>query len=999
MSMMKDKLIALLVCAAVLCPAAASARPSLEDDYRQAMELYEAGMFERAETLFGRVHSATGDVLARGYEVLCSVRLQERGYQPRVEDYAALHPESKLLPQIHFYHALNLFDARDYSGAALEFSRVGVKSLYGDQMAEFRFKEAYSRFELGELDRASDGFEAAEKMPHSDFTAPSRYFLGYILYTRKAFGEASRWFELAAKDPRFTEISNHYLLECRFMQKDYRYVVDNGVPGFDETPEERRPHLARLISESYLALGDKEKARDYYGKITKSRNDMDRDDFFYAGSLLYATEDFKGAIDNYSLMASRTDSIGQIANYQLGYSHIKTGNKVAAMEAFKSASALGFNPDIQEDAHFNYAKLAFDLNHSPAVFNDYLAKFSDKKKGDRIYSYIALANLYNHNYSAAVEAYSNIDLLDEDQKANYMRANYLRANQLIESGSWRDAVPLLRAASFYSDKRSTFNQLSKYWLAESYFRSGQYDKAIEEYTALYNNSALDGKPEGGLIPYNLAYCHFQREEFDKAARWFDSYLQGRSPAEGEDAAVRRADCDFLRKDYQAAIKEYEKALGRFPFSGNLYPSYQAGLAYGLTGNIGKKIELLSKALTAKPTADYYSEAMYELGRAYVSAERNDEAMDCFKKLKGATKDKSISARALIELGMISRNMSEYNQALSYYKQVVDQMPGTEFASDALLAIESIYQSEGRTDEFLDYADKAGLNKDKSDSEKEEMYFNAAEQMYLAGNHTKALSLFQGFIDRFPDGELVSHASFYIAECHRSLGSKELACDWYAKALEKDNGSSFAEIAMLNFSKLSYDLEHYKEAYGGYSSLLSDAKIENNRHTARVGMMMSAFKDGDFSNALSCAGRVKDDSKSAEAEIRRADWVVAKSHLAMGDRDEAFRVFKELSSDPSTDEGAEAAYMLVQDAYDQGDFASVEAKVYKFSDTAGGQTYWLAKSFIVLGDAFAEQDNLVQAKATFESILNGYVPETGPADDVLDNVKMRLGKLKNLMDQQ
>ena len=50
---------------------------------------------------------------------------------------------------------------------------------------------------------------------------------------------------------------------------------------------------------------------------------------------------------------------------------------------------------------------------------------------------------------------------------------------------------------------------------------------------------------------------------------------------------------------------------------------------------------------------------------------------------------------------------------------------------------------------------------------------------------------------------------------------------------------------------------------------------------------------------------------------------------------------------------------------------------------------------MLGDAFAEQDNLAQAKATFESIASGYEP-TGPEDDVLDAVRMRLEKLSQMM---
>lgn len=104
-----------------------------------------------------------------------------------------------------------------------------------------------------------------------------------------------------------------------------------------------------------------------------------------------------------------------------------------------------------------------------------------------------------------------------------------------------------------------------------------------------------------------------------------------------------------------------------------------------------KIGALSKALEARPSVEYYSDAMFELGRAYVAAGRNDDAVSAFTKLRSSTNDKTIVARSLIELGMISRNMSEYDRSLDYYKQVITEMPGTEYAQDALLAIESIYQ--------------------------------------------------------------------------------------------------------------------------------------------------------------------------------------------------------------------------------------------------------------------------------------------------------------------
>ena len=61
-------------------------------------------------------------------------------------------------------------------------------------------------------------------------------------------------------------------------------------------------------------------------------------------------------------------------------------------------------------------------------------------------------------------------------------------------------------------------------------------------------------------------------------------------------------------------------------------------------------------------------------------------------------------------------------------------------------------------------------------------------------------------------------------------------------------------------------------------------------------------------------------------------------------------------------------------------------------------YWLAKSFIVLGDSFAERGELEQAKATFESVRDRYSP-SGNDDDVLDAVDMRLKRLEPMIDGQ
>jgi TolA-binding protein len=115
------------------------------------------------------------------------------------------------------------------------------------------------------------------------------------------------------------------------------------------------------------------------------------------------------------------------------------------------------------------------------------------------------------------------------------------------------------------------------------------------------------------------------------------------------------------------------------------------------------------------------------------------------------------------------------------------------------------------------------------------------------------------------------------------------------------------------------------------------------------------------------------------------------------REEALEILRKLSEEKSDAYGAEAAYMLILDAYDRGEFQEVEDKVYAFSDSASGQTYWLAKSFVVLGDSFADRGEFKQAKATFESIKEGYAGSSED-DDVLEAVNMRLSKIEAVMNE-
>ena len=979
---------AVLLAACLTLPSAALRADETSREMRRALDLYENGMYERARTIFD---SFGDDPLAEGYSVLCAIRTGSDDYPVLLEDYLTRHQGSSLAPTIHYRYALRLFEEGSYEAAAEEFALVDYSDIPTGDRASATFKKGYCAWEEGDFAAARGFFTSVVKMPYSDCTAPSRFYLGLMDYEAGEFERALGNFEVSVTDARFEEVSRYYITDCRFNLKDYDYVLDEGVALFENSSYGRRERLARMISEAYLVRGDNENARKYYDSL--SRSDMSRSDYFYAGSLLYSVGEYQGAIDNFLAMGERADSLGQIASYHLAGSYLNVRNNVAAMDAFKDAAAVDYDPVITEDAYFNYAKLAFDLNKDTSGFAGYIDRYSTTTKGDQIYSYMALAALYDKDYESAVAAYDNIDELSPDMLSNYTKANFLRASQLIDSGSWSDAIPCLRAAAYYLPTDDRLSQLDRYWLAEAYYRTEKYGQSASIWTELYNASALNGRSEGALLPYNVAYSNYREARYTEAARWFDIYNATGSILYREDALTRRADCDFVQRRYKDAIDSYQKVLDEFQSPNSVYPYYRQSLCYGLTGNKKKKAEVLSAVMNASPAAEMYPEAMYELGSTYMDLRDNDSALNTFHHLRAHTSDSTWAARSLVGLGMASRNKGDYDKSLEYYKKVVSMMPGSEYADESLSAIESIYQTRGEPEKYLEYVEQNRLDASKSDADRARMYFNTAEQVFLAGNYSQALNLLNRYVSEYPAGENIEEATYYLAETHKSLGGREKACEYYAAVMNMGGTGAFAEGARLGFAEQSYKLERWSDAYQGYAALLSTAKLEANQVTARTGMMRSAYRGKDWQNAIAATYAVKTDEHSDDALRLEADYIKAKSYMATSRRVEALDMFEDIASaHPGTPEGAEARVITIQDCYDKGDFEAVEQAVYDFSANAGDQSYWLAKAYVLLGDSFYARDLKQQAKATWESILEGYEP-FGATDDVPDNVRAKLSQFE------
>ena len=103
----------------------------------------------------------------------------------------------------------------------------------------------------------------------------------------------------------------------------------------------------------------------------------------------------------------------------------------------------------------------------------------------------------------------------------------------------------------------------------------------------------------------------------------------------------------------------------------------------------RKIESLNK-IVELGKGEYVDEAMYELGRTYISLEKYAEASKVLKNFTALYVESPNYIVALTDLGLISQNLGNEADALSYYKKVVALQPNSLAAKDAMTGIRVIY---------------------------------------------------------------------------------------------------------------------------------------------------------------------------------------------------------------------------------------------------------------------------------------------------------------------
>ena len=964
--------------------------------YDSGVELFRAEQFLPAQKEFEKAWGFLGvenDIFAEEidfYLAACAAENGDADAEQRLTAFLAKYPSTIYANNVHLTLG-NRYQAEGRYAEALEqYTHVDPSKLAAAGRSEFYFNRGYAYFSNEDYATAIREFDL---VGNDRIYGPSAvYYKAYIDYENNNLPAARQGFESLSNNRQYAPIIPFYILHIDFKSKDYRSVVNNGPAVLQSATSERKAETLRVIGESWYHLENYGEALRYLEAYAAEHPDLTREEQYMTGYAAYMTGDFGKAVNYLGKVAVGEDVLAQNASFHIGSASLRMGDKQRAKQAFSLAMRLDGDPAVKEEAMFNYAKLEAELggifNQSIETINQFLAEFPNSPHLDEARGYLMAAYLNNKNYSAAYDAVTKIKNPDNETKAALQKIAYYRGLEYFMDSDYENARQMLdvAAANRYSAK---YNALTKFWQAEVYYRQGQYLRAIPLYQD-YIVLSPKGDRENTLANYNLAYCYFNQKNLREAKTWFDRFL-GAYPENDElkaDTYNRLGDIDYLNRNYAGAIKNYDLAITTGSVEAD-YARFQRAMALGLSQGNTQKVTALQQIINSG-SSEYTDAAMYELGSTYRKQEQFSQASSTLQSFIQKYPDSPYFLNALIDLGLINQNMGKNDEAMRYYKQVVDQYPNSSQAKDAMLGIQNLYMDSGDPQGYFSYAERAGMETNVSAIERDSLTFHVAERIQLAGDARRSLPLMQTYLSQFPQGNYVANATYYVADSQMQLGETDEALAGFEQVIDM-KFSPFTLAALQKSASLNYQKANYRNAAEQYRRLSELATVRGTVEQALLGYIRSMDKLEQPHETIMAANYVLGSAFAGEEVKLETQYALGRAYLAQNDKEQALDAFRKVAANMKTRNGSESQYWVAQLLYDAGKLDEAETEIFKFSDTNTSHQLWLGKSFLLLGDIYLKRGDDFQAKATYQSIVDGYGDSS---DGILDEANRKLNAMNN-----
>jgi len=961
-------------------------------DFQKGLLLYNDQQYQAAQNLFTKVLSASQKTTIQSdcnyYIANCAIRLSQSNAEELVLKFVADYPVSIRRNTAYLDIANYYFDKSQFAYSSKWYDNVEDKELSENKRDEFYFNFGYSLYKTNQTTKAKKYLSQVETS--EVYGSQAKYYIGFIAYGEDNYDEATRYFNQIGDQSKYTKKISYYQADLNFKLGNFKKAIALAEAQLESSSKEEISELSKIIGESFFNLNNYDEAIPYLEKYEGRGERWNNTDYYLLGYAYYQQQHYDRAISEFNNIIDGQNNVVQNAYYHLGECYIQVGKKQEALNAFKNASELDFNLKIQEDAWLNYAKISYDIGNPyqsvPQVLSDYLTNYPNSLYTEEIQGLLINSYITSKNYKEAMR------LLDRnnnfDNKVTYQIVAFYRGIELFNESDYVQAKiyfnkSLKIAQDIFYTAKATF------WKAETDFSLANYDDALIGYKQFKGFNLAESTLEIKNIDYNLAYNYYKQQNYDNAVKYFLSFIDNPSQdsVRLNDALLRLGDSYFVKSEFDKAIEAYDRAIRLDQLEAD-YAYFQKAMSHGYIGEESIKIQELLTFIKRFNNSMLRDDALYELGNSYVKANEAEKGMRIYDQLNSEYSQSSFVVKSMLRQGLILYNQGKNELALDKFKHITTLFKETSEAYQAIASARLIYIDLGRVNEYanwiktLDYVIV-------SDTDLDNTSYEAAEKQYLVGNTSKAIKLFNAYLNQFSASSHTLKAHFYLAQLYDGKDLKTNAIPHYKYVVEKMS-SEYKEQALLRLSEIYLNDKQWDNARPLLMTLEIESEFSQNRIFAQSNLMKIYDLTERSDNAVMYAKVVLQNLKVDNYIKSDAYAIIARNYMVHGDDENAERTYSELEQIASGELAAEALYFKAYFKSKSGLYNESNNVIQKLARDFSGYKYFAAKGLILMANNFYLLKDPYQATYILKSISENFQE----FEDIVDQAKLELSRIKS-----
>lgn len=942
--------------------------------YQKGTELVVHGNYGAARKVFSEyLEQASPTDPKRGeaeyYLAFSALNLNHIDGEKLIDQYISHYPSSPKAATAYYDLALFFYSDNKHSKALQYFKKVDFPALTQAQQSEGHFKWGYSHFNLRQLDEALVQFNFVKNQSNA-FSPAANYYAGFIEYSKGLYSEALSDLKKAEANASYASIVPYLIANVYYKQKRYDELLAYTTSLKNRTGLQNTREISMLAAEAHYFKGDYQKAADAYEAfLEENPGRAEGPVLFRAGYANYALNKNDKAITYLSKSAATKDSVSYYASYYLGILHLKDGQKPFALNAFDYSRRVPDDDKLAEEATFQFAKVSYDVGRTEQAINEFekfLNTYRRSAHSNEVKELLAQAYVNGNNFNKAIEYIESLPTKNPQIQQAYQKATYLMGAELFNKNNYAEAASFFEKSLDYP-RQDAYVALASLWAGESYSILGRADDAVPHYERVVKMGSQVDPSVLAKTRYGLGYAYFNLEEYDRALFNFKEFTNrsGRNSPNYVDGLIRLADCQYVNKQYDAALATYNTArnLGS---PDNDYILLQSGTIHGIKQNYSESRNNFTALIQNYPKSPYRDEALFQRAQFEIEQGNYQAAVDGLSQLIRESSNSKFLPYAFMRRASSYYNLKQYDRTVADYAMVIRQFPNHPLAQEALLPLQDALSVAGRSAEFDSYL--AAFKRANPDNKGlEAIEFETAKNAFFDQQYPTAVVTLNNFINAYPQSSRLQEARYYVAESYYRMKDYKKALPLY-EMLAQDKNFNMGSRVVGRAADIHFQFGDYRPAIKHYHRLERLATNKTEQYNAWAGLMDAFFQLAEYDSADVYAQTILDRGAVNAGGQNKASLYLGKSAMARGDFDTAKDEFLNTLNTARDEYGAEAKYLLAEIFHQQKDYKQSYETLLSLTEDFSAYDEWVGKAFLLMADNFVETDQIFQARATLESLV-------------------------------